>query len=462
MPAGRITTLLARPSQCAHLSFDADGIIGTSSAQLGAAATAFDFRGFYANLRRTVAGNSARLQYDSAGIVGDPSVVASSLMTLRAEPKKAHVDRAVASRESAFYRKYNNQAAIIAQMNLFYSSANAGSKPAMLAQLSTLSQNQANLLNTAYAADGRTGVVKWTSSTLNSVTNTTGNSASETSGGSSSSSSGWVNLNGDSGTEGTTFTGSSNPSAYNYGNTASNSFSTNAAANSQQNWGTGDTTSVGQLLQAQSVINTDYGYRVPSIESAAQDLRAQISLMDERFAQFMFGQDLPQLNTVFANELLSIDLDVKKLQVAFLDTILMSPIAGIVTQIHRYPGDWVKAGEPVIRIENDQSVFLVGSLIYRDAISVGANATVTTALFGQSAAAVSISGQVLAARGTCTDDARHRRSLCCFQKAKNNQFRGRGRAWDVVIQCSNTDVHGNKILPLNYHFDLDDTTVEIT
>ena len=159
-PAGRIITLVARPSKCAHLSFDTDGIIGTSSAQLGSAAAAFDFTGFYANLNRTVVGNAARLQYDLDGIVGDAGVVASSLMTLRAELKKAQLDRAVASRQSTFYRKYNNQAAIIAATNLSYSSATAGSKPALLAQLLTLSQNQATLLNAAYVADGRTGVVK--------------------------------------------------------------------------------------------------------------------------------------------------------------------------------------------------------------------------------------------------------------------------------------------------------------
>ena len=240
-----------------------------------------------------------------------------------------------------------------------------------------------------------------------------------------------------------TLSGSSNPIGYNRSNTASNGFSHNSATNRQENESAADTNSIGSLLQSQSAINTDYGYRIPSIESAAQDLRAQISLMDERFAQFMFEQDLPYLPQVFANELLSIDLDVKRLQVAFLDTILMSPIAGIVTQIYRYPGDWVKAGEPLVRIENDELILLVGSLVYRGAISVGAQATVTTSLFGLSAAAVSISGSVRAARGNCTDDAR----------------------WDVVIQCTNVEFDGNrlrKILPLNYHFDFDDTTVVIT
>ena len=45
--------------------------------------------------------------------------------------------------------------------------------------------------------------------------------------------------------------------------------------------------------QDQIITNTDYGYRVPYYEGAAQFERAQISLIDQQFAQFMSNQNLP-------------------------------------------------------------------------------------------------------------------------------------------------------------------------
>ena len=72
----------------------------------------------------------------------------------------------------------------------------------------------------------------------------------------------------------------------------------------------------GYASEQQTIVNTDYGYRVPYLESAAQFERAQISLMDQQFAQYMYGQNLPNLATVFANELTNIDASIYRLQVS--------------------------------------------------------------------------------------------------------------------------------------------------
>ena len=117
-----------------------------------------------------------------------------------------------------------------------------------------------------------------------------------------------------------------------------------------------------KAYQTQTIVNTDYGYRIPYYEGAAQFERAQISLIDQQFAQFMYGQNLPHLAQVFQNELNSIDSNVFRLQVAFLDTILLSPIAGTVTGIYKNPGDAVKAGEPVIRVEDNSNIYLVATV----------------------------------------------------------------------------------------------------
>ena len=59
-----------RPYQAAHLCFEVDGILEISNAQLGAAATAFDFPAFYAILGAmpTVNGDASRLEYDFPAI----------------------------------------------------------------------------------------------------------------------------------------------------------------------------------------------------------------------------------------------------------------------------------------------------------------------------------------------------------------------------------------------------------
>jgi multidrug resistance efflux pump len=186
-------------------------------------------------------------------------------------------------------------------------------------------------------------------------------------------------------------------------------------------------------------VNTDYGYRMPYVESQAQNERAQISLIDEEFAEYMFRQNFVNLRTVFANELVSIDSDVYQLQIAFANTILMSPIAGTVTVLYKYPGDAVRAGEPVMRVENNTEVLLSATLVCRGRIAIGANATVETRLFDMPGPDTPFSGQVVAVRGHHEDDR-----------------------WDVIIKCANLDGAGQPILPPGYHFDYDDTTVTLT
>ena len=196
----------------------------------------------------------------------------------------------------------------------------------------------------------------------------------------------------------------------------------------------------------QTIVNTDYGYRIPNLENEAQNHRALISLMDQQFAQFMFGQNLPNLKQVFQNELNSIYADIYRLQIALLNTILMSPIDGMVTGIYKYPGDAVRAGEPVIRVEDNSTIFLMATVIYRGAIVISppgatpppnSTVTVTTSLFDSPTSQV-LTGSVVSARG-------HR---------DDNQ-------WDLIVQCNNLDASGNPIFPLGYHFDYDDTTVSI-
>lgn len=64
----------------------------------------------------------------------------------------------------------------------------------------------------------------------------------------------------------------------------------------------------------------------PFYDAKAQYQRAQVSLIDQRFSALQSAQNIPNLTTVFRNELASIDANVYQLQIAYLNTILMSPI----------------------------------------------------------------------------------------------------------------------------------------
>jgi len=138
----------------------------------------------------------------------------------------------------------------------------------------------------------------------------------------------------------------------------------------------------------------------------------------------------------------------------------MSPISGIVTGIYKQTGDAVRAGEPVARVENNNFIYLVATVVHRgpvvvvplaDALAVLASApfpsppppnstvTVQTTLFGALGPLTPLTGVVVSARGHRDDDK-----------------------WDLVVLCKNSlDGSGNPTFPLGYHFDFDDTTVTI-
>jgi hypothetical protein len=174
---------------------------------------------------------------------------------------------------------------------------------------------------------------------------------------------------------------------------------------------------------------------------SAQYERAQISLIDQQFAQFMYGlpleplvhSPLPKLDQIFNNELNSLNADVYQLQIAYLNTILLSPIPGIVTGIYKNPGEAVKAGEPVIRVENDKVILLVGTLVYPGPIKVGSAVTVSTTLFDTGNPPTTVTGGAVAVRGRREQDDH----------------------WDVIVLCSNLDSNNSPIFPLGYHFDYD-------
>jgi biotin carboxyl carrier protein len=425
----KLVSMSVRPSQVSHLCFETDGILGGLNTQLGASAAAFDFDGFYAALGAfpTVAGDASRSLYDAAAI--QSYVKPFALVNLRAEPRKMALAKAMNARQNSYFAKYANAPAIISLMNSYYSPSVTDSKPNRLAELARLSTYQANGLGNAYVSDGRTDVVKTTGSVLQS--NSQGHIDTQETGQS--------NDVGEQFGERVPFSVSPPPPAG--GQVIAAVVGVTGTAQRVIEDGTSGSTSSSSTYagENQTIVNTDYGYRMPYLESQAQNERAQISLIDQQFAQFMAGQNLPNLAQVFQNELNSIDGDIYRLQIGFLNTILMSPFAGTVTGIYKNPGDSVRAGEPVIRVENNQTVHLMAMLVYRGPMVIGSSVSVQTKLFDAAGPAITLTGNVVAAHGQAADDH-----------------------WSAVIQCNNLDSASQPILPSGYRFDFDNTTVSIT
>lgn len=406
--------LRVRPLQSVDLSFPCDGIIGAQADihLLGKAVKAFDLATAYGLLGTVLsprvwkAGHTAsgrvtpgewvtlptsdqplgwgRLQYNSTAI--REYMKDSILFELRAEQVKAALDKSILLRENIWAQKFERSVYEATQQA--YSRDNVKSKLNRLNDLAWLSALQHDKLNYAYATDfGPAG-----DKNVNSGVVKAGLS----------------------------------------------------------------TTTTTPATQGVTTVLRGLDYRMPGIENDAQYHRAHISLLDEQIAtesatNYAYGSKVERDSTVdpyqindlsvrhFKNDLGAIDLDVKRLQVAYMDTLLVSPIDGVVTGVYRNIGDSVRAAQPVVRVENDSEIFLVGTLKYRGLLQVGQSISVATNIF-DTADTRTASGNVAAVRGHDSEN----------------------ELWDLLILCGNRDAANRPLFPINYNFDFESTTVNIT
>jgi hypothetical protein len=164
------------PRKQPYWLIEVDGILDQLTAQLGATVNAVDLdKNIYPLLGAmpTVAGDPSRLLYDFLQIQALTQL--SALAWLRAEGRKAALDKAVGARQNAWFAKYSPaaSAAIISKTNQSYSPGWSGptrSKPQLLSELVGISQTQWDGLRTAYNSTNRTGVVTTTESAINANT----------------------------------------------------------------------------------------------------------------------------------------------------------------------------------------------------------------------------------------------------------------------------------------------------
>jgi hypothetical protein len=438
MGTANVVAMTAQPSSISYLCFEIAGILDTLDAELGDTVKAITYQKLCDQLKagNVNAADPSRLKGDSNGVAS--LVNHYSMASLRNEDRKAALDSAINTRQNIFFSKYANSAAVISTIRAYYWRTSPASKPNLLNILSDIAEQQASDLQGAYMDDDLTGVVKQTNSNIDSQAASNSNAkrwgkfyqesvGRDFGSGAMLPNTPPVAWEGCSDTTWNTsyeskrfVTKDATASALTFGTTYEQS--NNASATSGSQWAT----------------HFDYEYRTPYLEARARHNRANISLMDQKFQSYMFEQNMPYLEKIFANELRTVDNDVYQLQVALLRSFIISPVPGVVTGVYKNPGDSVSAGEPVMRVEDNGNVHLVATLVHYGPIALGGTATVTTTLGGAANPATSVTGSIVSARG-----------------------RASGGRWDVVVKVNNIDGSGNYILPLRHCFDADFTQVTI-
>lgn len=176
-------------------------------------------------------------------------------------------------------------------------------------------------------------------------------------------------------------------------------------------------------------------FKDPSTDASIEYQKMQLELQDELLKHQIISKKVENMKRIMENELKLLELDINRLQHAFLQTLLISPIDGMITAVYKDPGDYVNPGEPVVRVENDKELLIVGFIQCRELLKVKRKVTLKTIMFENFEQEEKIiHGEIVAIRGHDADDDE----------------------WDVIIHCKNDD----RKIPINYHFDKDNTTIE--
>lgn len=386
MATGKSVNLRVRPVVSTDLSFPVDGVISKQlPTMLGSRIEGLDVEVLYGMLGQTAEGDASRLVWDSKRILsylfnvaGEAVGAGVTLMSrLRNATEAADLDRAVLMRQNAYLTSYSD--VVLSEVRRVYHD-DSGDQGAVRHRLLKTVEDDAGLIHTGLtAAYKRRG---WWGKVIEYARAESDNKATQFSG----------------------------------------------AGHIQFEGGT-DTRSYG------------YEFRFPSAENDLRYHQARASIRQEGLNAWRMSEMCRRGETTFPNELAAIDLSIRKLQCAYIDTFLFTPSGGIVTGVFHAQGDYVRAGEPVVRVEGNEFIYLVGTVKYRGMLRIGTMLEVTTTLFEVEGGVPStVTGEVVSVRG---------------HDAVSEQ-------WDLLILCQNFNDAGELILPLNYNFDFESTTVVVT
>ena len=410
--SNRIVSLRARPIQAAHLCFPVNGVVDYVGVRVGATVLQFD-RGelIVTMLGFPTGADPSMLQMDADRIsnyIGQTNEGNGALMRLQSEAAYAALNQAISARANAYFAKYADQTRMVQAIQNTYLAPGTLSIPSPqlsksehLANLMLCSGNQWMRLGSHYKQ------VQFTD--LNNNT-----------------------------------TALDSPAVVDHteSDITTNNPVVDSTTTGQAGENVNEQTRTDPNNVNQQITNKDFVFRIPYFEAQAQYERAQLSLGDELFAETMRQQTVKNYQQVLTNELNSINLGIYRLQIDYLNTFLNAPFAGTVTGIYKQPGEAVRAGETVVRLEDNSEVYLIGTVVYPGLIqgrqppdTRGMTATIRTSLFDTGGASPPLTAEVLTARGCGDDDT-----------------------WELVLRYFNDGKQG-PVLPLDYYFDFDDTTI---
>jgi biotin carboxyl carrier protein len=422
---GKIRSLYVRPLRSCDLSFDMAGVLEARAAKIGDVVPAFDLQNVVLNhLDPTVGSASIRALF-----AGSP------LATLRTPIAAASLDQVVTRRLLSYLNRYKHKADIVAAYNSIYSAA-ADGKMSRLGRLSQLEQQRATGVDAAFTAANLAGVVTQADT---SVVTYGGNQTSNT----------YINgLGMRQPTHKVTVQGPPNAT-----NTIDDTDSIpikyvgpgwQPVQETQPNYNSQKTETV---LPTQTARTKFTDLRDLALENKMRTETTQLNLQDQTITQAIVNAQVPDLGSILDAELSAIDGEVRKAQIAYALLYLTAPISGRVTAVFKEVGESVAVGEPVMRVEAQDDILLVGLVQYRAPLIVGTPVTVLAKEVFEDGGRATIQGNVVAVRG---------------HDANNDE-------WDVMISARNTGTPvtmpdgtvRNIVLPLNYHFDRETTEVRI-
>lgn len=428
----KVRSLFVRPWKSADLAFEVGGVLSIQNpkwAELGSKVPAFDLPGYMANLKGTVDGNPGKIRNDAATI--RQQLTSQALFAIRNSTQEAALEQVVAQREVTWLEKYKHKAQIVAALKEVYPNpAKPNGKVQRLARLSEEFLQYKEALKAAYEAQKGwdPNIPKNVVKDLTTESNHGGTT--------------------DALTKLTPVAMKTSDTSINVTGAAPSNHAVGGPQVVPQKWSgaawvemrEGDiafksqTTTTDHKL-SQSTITRFHEFRHPYLENLITENRAQLDLQDELLLHKNIALSITEQDTIMDRELQIVDLEIARFQNVYVQTFLLSPISGVVTAVYKDVGEWVQPGEPVVRVEDDKRVLLVGVLQYRGPLRLGRTLKIKTTNVFDSPDPIVISAKIVSIRGHDSNDDE----------------------WDVILSCEND---GDPPLPLNYHFDKDITTFE--
>jgi hypothetical protein len=432
--AFKVRSLYVRPWRSADLGFEVGGILSSqnqSLAELGAKVTQFNLADLLASAKTLPASKSGRPQADAQWI--GSQLASKTLFMLRSGFQETALEQVVLQREIAWLERYQHKTEIVAAIkNIYISSGGNEGKVDRLDRLSKELGQYRSALKTAYEAQPgwnlkveKNVVRELTTDSINSGTTDALTKLSPVAMQTSS-----TNI---------VVTG-----------TAPSNHAVGGPQVVPQKWAgaswvemkDGELGFKSQITSTdhkltQSSVTKNHDFRHPYLESSIAENRAQLEYQDEYLIHQAIAVTASEYDSIMDRELHMIDAEISKAQYSFVQTFLASPISGVVTAIYKDVGEWVQPGEPVIRVEDDSRILLIGVLQYRGLLRVGKKIRVKASnIYDEINSSKNFEAKIVSIRGHDSDDAE----------------------WDVILACDNGP---DLSLPLNYHFDKDTTTFEL-